>query len=227
MLYLHGAGFVSCSINTHRNLTINLAHAAHARALILEYRLAPEHPFPAASQDCLAAYRWLLDQGVQPGQLIVAGDSSGGCLTLLLMLRLRDLGLPLPALGVLLSPVTDLCMGGESFEKNASTDLTLARDHMLYWLGLYLCGHDPRDPLASPFYADLHGLPPLLIQVGDAELLLSDCESFTEKARGAQVDVTLEIIKQGQHVQQFIASLLPEGHQAIARIGQFVNGRLG
>lgn len=227
LLYLHGAGFVACSINTHRNLAINIAHAEHARALIIEYRLAPEHPFPAAFDDCLAAYRWLLSEGVRPEQLIVAGDSSGGCLTLLLLVCLRDLGLPLPAAAVCLSPVTDLTMSGDSYIRNARSDLLVERRHLAYWFRLYLGDHDPRDPQASPLYADLRGLPPLLIQVGDAELLFSDATMFAKRAREAGVDVTLEILERGQHVQQMAASILPEAREAIGHIGQFIEGRSG
>jgi acetyl esterase/lipase len=226
MLYLHGAGFVACSIKTHRSLAVNIAHAAHARALILEYRLAPEHPYPAANQDCLSAYRWLLSEGVPAEQVIVAGDSSGGCLSLSLLLKVRDLGLPLPALGICLSPVTDLAMRGESYANNARSDLMLERAHLAYWFGLYLGDHDPRDPQVSPLYAELHGLPPLFIQAGSAELLLSDSLHFTERARAAGVEVTLEILEGGQHVQQLTASLLPEGRQAISQIGRFVEQQL-
>jgi monoterpene epsilon-lactone hydrolase len=227
LLYLHGAGFVACSINTHRGLATNIAHTAHARALILEYRLAPEHPYPAAGQDCLSAYRWLLDQGVAPGELIVAGDSSGGCLALSLLVCLRDLGLPQPALGICLSPVTDLSQGGESYARNARSDLMLERGHVAWWFGLYLDGHDPCDPQVSPLYADLHGLPPLLIQVGSAEILLSDSLRLAEQARLSGVQVTLEIQEGGQHVQQLLAGFLPEARQSIAHIGRFVEERMG
>jgi monoterpene epsilon-lactone hydrolase len=227
VLYLHGGGFAIGSINTHRSLAINIAHAAHARSLILEYRLAPEHPFPAASEDCLAAYRWLSSEGVRPEQLIVAGDSAGGTLTLLLLLRLRDLGLPLPALGVCLSPATDLTASGDSYRDNAHSDFMLDLRHIMFWFQLYLGDHDRRDPQVSPLYADLHGLPPLLIQVGNSELLFSDSTMFAERAREAGVDVTLEILERGQHVQQIVASVLPEAREAIAHIGQFIERRLG
>ena len=226
LLYLHGGGFVSGSINSHRNLVINIANAAHTRALIIEYRLAPEHPFPAAPDDCLAAYRWVLSEGVRPEQLIVAGDSSGGCLTLLLLLRLRDLGLPLPATAVCLAPATNLAMTGESYSCNARSDFFLERGHVAYWFRHYLGDHDPCDPQVSPLYADLHGLPPLLIQVGNAELLFSDSTMFVERAREAGVDVTLEILERGQHVEQLAASILPEAREAIAHIGQFVESHL-
>ncbi len=227
LLYIHGGGFVAYSINTHRSLATNIAHAGHARALIIEYGLAPEHPFPAGLQDCLASYRWLLDNGIQPQHLVVAGDSAGGNLTLALLVRLRDLGLPLPAAAVCLAPATDLTLSGESFTRNARADFLIDQREIEYWLALYLCGHDPCDPLASPLYADLHGLPPLLLQVGDAEMLFSDSTRFAEKARLAGVDVTLEVMPQGQHVQQMAANLLPEARQAIQHIGQFIDSRLG
>lgn len=226
LLYIHGGGFVLGSINTHRNLVINIANVTHARGLIFIYRLAPEHRFPAAPEDCLAVYRWLLSEGVRPEQLIVAGDSAGGTLTLSLLLRLRDLGLPLPAIAVCLAPVTDLAMSGDSYLTNARSDVALDRRHLQYWFRLYVGETDPHDSRVSPLYADLHGLPPLLIQVGDVELLLSDATRFADRAREAGVDVTLEIMKRGQHVQQTFARLLPEAREAIAHIGQFAESKM-
>ena len=226
LLYIHGGGFVLGSINTHRNLAINIANVTHARGLIFNYRLAPEHPYPAAPEDCLAVYRWLLSEGVRPEKLIVAGDSAGGTLTLSLLLRLRDLGLPSPAIAVCLAPATDLTLHGDTILTNARTDFVLEPRQAAYWVKLYLGQADPSDPQVSPLYADLHGLPPLLLQVGDVEMLFSDVIRFAERARQAGVDVTLEIMKRGQHVQQVLARLLPEAREAITHIGQFAESKM-
>jgi acetyl esterase/lipase len=227
LLYLHGGGYCIGSIDSHCGLATNIAHAAHARALIIGYRRAPECPFPAPLDDCLAAYRWLLSSGVRPEQLVVAGDSAGGALTISLLLSARDQGIPLAAAGVCLAPWTDLTLSGDSYASNGQSDLLLDRRHLEQWANWYLGDHDPRDPLASPLYADLHDLPPLLIQVGSAEMLLSDAIRFADRARAAGVDVTLEVMEHGQHVQQLGAGLLPETRVAIAHIGQFIHERLG
>jgi acetyl esterase/lipase len=192
ILYIHGGSFNAGSIATHRPLAANLASACKARALLIDYRLAPEHPYPSAVQDSLAAYEWLLANGILAEHIAVMGDSAGGTLTLALLIQLRDLGKPLPAMAVCLSPATDLR------------------------------GADPRSPLASPLYADLQGLPPILIQVGSDEVLLSDATRFAEKAKAAGVPVTLEIWDRMQHVWQLAASLLPEGKKAIQKIAEFV-----
>jgi acetyl esterase/lipase len=226
LLYLHGGGYCIGSIDSHRGLATNIAHESRARALVIGYRLAPEFPFPAALDDCLAAYRWLLDRGMRPEQLVVAGDSAGGALAISLLVSARDQGLPLAAAGVCLAPWTDLTLSGDSYASNTQSDLLLDRRHLEQWAKWHLGDHDPLDPLASPLYADLHGLPPLLIQVGSAELLLSDATRFAERARRAGVDVTLEIMAHGQHVQQVAAGFVPEARVAVAHIGQFVDERL-
>ena len=227
LLYLHGGGYCIGSIHSHRGLATHIAHATHARALIIGYRRAPECPFPAPLDDCLAAYRWLLASGVRPEQLVVAGDSAGGALAISLLLSARDQGIPLAAAGVCLAPWTDLTLSGDSYTSNAQSDLLLDRRHLAQWVNWYLGDHDPRDPLASPLFADLRGLPPLLIQVGSVEMLLSDATRFADRARAAGVDVTLEVMEHGQHVQQLGVGLLPEARAAIAHIGQFVDERLG
>jgi acetyl esterase/lipase len=173
-------------------------------------------------EDALAAYRWLLKGSVQTKQIVVAGDSAGGGLTLSLLLSLREKGLPLPAAAVCLSPWTDLTSSGESWETNARIDFMLEKTSTVKAAKLYLGDANPRSPLASPLYADPTGLPSLLIQVGSEEVLLSDSTLFAEKARAAGVDVTLENWKGMQHVWQYTASMLPEARQAVARIGEFV-----
>jgi monoterpene epsilon-lactone hydrolase len=226
LLYLHGGGFCIGSVNSHRGLATSVAHAAHARVLLIDYRLAPEHPFPAGLEDCVAAYRWLLAGGIRPEQLAVVGDSAGGALTLSLLLAARDRGIPLPAAAVCLSPATDLTLSGESHTGNARSDIFLDGRHVEQWFAWYLDGHDPRDPLVSAVYADLRGLPPLLIQVGSAEIFLSDAIRFADRARAAGVSVTLEVLEHGQHIQHVAASLLPEGREAVTHIGEFIDQRL-
>jgi acetyl esterase/lipase len=222
ILYLHGGYYLSGSIQSHRHLAGNIAVISEARTLIIDYRLAPEHPFPAAIDDALTAYFWLLAQGTQPDQITLAGDSAGGGLVLATLLALRDRSEPLPAAGVCLSPATDLTLSGESWKTNAKKELVVNRFIAEQIQDLYLGGVNPRDPLASPLYADLHGLPPLLIQVGSDEALLSDSTSFAERARAVGVDVTLEVWPRMQHVWQFTASFVPEARQAIDKIGEFI-----
>ena len=225
LLYLHGGYFLAGSIRSHRNLAGNIAAAAQGRALIIDYRLAPEHPFPAALDDAYTVYCWLLGQGIQPEQIILAGDSAGGGLVLSLLLVIRGHGAPLPAAAVCLSPVTDMTGGGESRISNAGKELMVDPRISSQVPSLYLAGADLHNPLVSPLFADLHGLPPLLIQAGSEETLLSDATRFAERARRAGVDVTLEVWPGMQHVWQIMASLLPEGRLAIAQIGEFISQR--
>lgn len=222
LLYLHGGGYNAGSITSHLPLTGSLALTAKARVLAIDYRLAPEHAFPAAVEDALAAYRWLLKGSAQANQIVVAGDSAGGGLTLSLLLSLREKGLPLPAAGVCLSPWTDLTCSGGSWETNATIDFMLKRVTTLKAAKLYLGDADPRSPLASPLFADLAGLPPLLIQVGSEEVLLSDSTLFADKASLAGVDVALENWKGMQHVWQYSVNMLPEARQAVNQIGKFI-----
>ena len=226
MLYLHGGGYVIGSIDTHRELAGRLSQAAAARVLILDYRLAPEHPYPAAVEDAAAAYRWLLaDGGAVPARTVIAGDSAGGGLTVAAMLALRDAGDPLPAAGVCLSPWVDMEGIGASMTAKVDVDPMVRREGLVRMAGLYLNGADPRTPLAAPLYADLSGLPPLLIHVGTAETLLDDATRLSERARAAGVDVTLESWDDMIHVWHLFAPLLPEGQQAVERVGDYVRQR--
>jgi monoterpene epsilon-lactone hydrolase len=220
--YLHGGGYVIGSINTHREMISRLSRAASARVLIIDYRLAPENPFPAALDDSVAAYHWLLSVGVDPARLIIAGESAGGGLTVATLVALRDAGEPLPRAGVCLSPWVNLEQLGESVATKEGMDPLVDRDIGLTWAKAYLGGIDPRTPLASPLYADLTGLPPLLIQVGTAEILFDDARRLADRARAAGVDVTLEPWDDMIHMWHFFAAMLPEGQQAIDRIGEFV-----
>ncbi|MEW6298937.1 MAG: alpha/beta hydrolase [Thermodesulfobacteriota bacterium] len=222
VLYLHGGGYVMGSINTHRELAARLSRAAGARVLVLDYRLAPEHPFPAAVEDATAAYRWLLSQGIKPNRVVVAGDSAGGGLTLATLLALRDAKDPLPAAGVCISPWTDMEGAGASMTTRAKADPIVQKEMLLNMAKLYLGGKDPKTPLAAPLHADFRGLPPLLVQVGDAETLLDDATRVAERAKAAGVKVDLEVWDEMIHVWHLFAPVLPEGQQAIDKIGKFV-----
>jgi monoterpene epsilon-lactone hydrolase len=215
--YLHGGGYVLGSINTHREMVSRLSRAASARVFIIDY------PFPAALNDSVAAYRWLLSVGVDPARLVIAGESAGGGLTVATLVALRDAGERLPRAGICLSPWVDFEGLGESMVTNAEMDNPLLnREGGLMWAKAYLGNIDPRTPSASPLYADLMGLPPLLIQVGTAEILFDDARRLADHARAAGVDVTLEPWDDMIHMWHFFAATLPEGQQAIDRIGEFV-----
>lgn len=222
LLYLHGGGYVIGSIATHRGLIARLSQAANCRALALDYRLAPEHRYPAAVEDATKAYRWLLRQGVAPGKIAVAGDSAGGGLTMATLVALRDAGDPLPAAAAPLSPWVDLEGTGESMKTRVDVDPMVEPGGLFGMAKIYLGDADPRQPTASPLHADLTGLPPLLIQVGDLETLLDDSTRLAARAEAAGVDVTLEVWPEMVHVWQLFAPMLPEGREAIARIGAFV-----
>lgn len=225
VLYLHGGGYVMCSVNTHRELASRIARAAAGRVLTVDYRLAPEHPHPAALDDAVSAYRWLLERGVDPTRLVIAGDSAGGGLTVATLVALRDLGEPLPAAAVCLSPWVDLEVTGESTVTKADADPVVKAETLRTMAGHYVGSGSSRAPLASPLYADLSGLPPLLIQVGTAEILLDDATRLAARARQAGVEVTLEPWEDMVHVWQIFAALLPEARQAIERVGEFVRQR--
>jgi len=222
ILYLHGGGYVIGSINTHRSLAARLSRAAKARVLVIDYRLAPEHPHPAAVDDSVAAYGWMLAQGFQPSRIAVAGDSAGGGLTAATLVAIRNAKLPVPAAGALLSPWVDMEGIGESMTSKDSVDPMVHKEGLLGMAKAYLGGQNPRTPLAAPLYADLTGLPPLLIQVGTSETLLDDASRLAERAKKAGVNVTYEPWQNMIHVFQLFAPMLDEGQQAIEKIGAFV-----
>jgi acetyl esterase/lipase len=195
--------------------------------LVIDYRLAPEHPHPAAVDDAVAAYRWMLAQGLKPARITVAGDSAGGGLTVATLLAIRDAKLPLPGAGACLSPWVDLEGIGESMTTKAGVDPIVQKTGLLQMAAAYLGGKDPRTPLAAPLYADLSGLPPLLIQVGTAETLLDDASRLAERARKAGVTVSYEPWESMIHVWHLFAPMLDEGQQAIDRIGEFVRKQAG
>lgn len=226
LLYLHGGGYVIGSLDSHRGLIARLSKAANCRALALDYRLAPEHRYPAAVEDATKAYRWLLAQGFAPAQIAIAGDSAGGGLTLATLVALRDAGVPLPAAAAPISPWVDLEGTGESMKTRVDLDPMVEPGGLFGMAKIYLGDADPRLPTASPLYADLTGLPPLLIQVGDLETLLDDSTRLAARAEAAGVDVTLEVWPEMVHVWQLFAPMIPEGREAIARIGQFLRQKM-
>ena len=224
LLYLHGGGYVLGSVQSHRALIERLARAMGGRILAIDYRLAPEAPFPAAVDDAVAAYRWLLEQGVAASRLAIAGDSAGGGLTLATLVALRDQGLAMPACAAPISPWTDMEGSGDSMQTRAAVDPMVQKEPLVQMAGTYLQGAEPRNPLASPLYADLSGLPPLLIQVGDAETLLDDTTRIEPRLKEAGVDVTVEVWDEMIHVWHLFAPMLDKGQEAIDRIGAFVRG---
>ena len=225
LLYLHGGAYVFCSPKTHRHLVAALGEAAGMAAFGLDYRLAPESPFPAAVEDAVAAYRWLLDQGFTPNRITVAGDSAGGGLTVAMLVAARDAGLPMPAAAVCLSPWADLTITAESFVSKASVD-SLTGDRLRRLGQLYLNGEDDTHPLGSPVFADLRGLPPTLIQVGTDEVLFDDSIHLEAAAKAAGVETELEVWEAMIHVWHYYHPMLREGREAIARIGEFVKAKL-
>ena len=222
LLYLHGGGFVIGSLDSHRHLVSEAGRAANAWALALDYRLAPEHPFPAAVDDSVSGYRFLLSRGYKPGRIAIAGDSAGGGLVVSAMIAIRDAGLPQPACGWCISPWVDLEATGETMSTKASTDPTVQRAGILDMARMYLNGADPRQPLAAPIYADLTGLAPLLVQVGAAETLLDDAVRLAKTAGAADVRVDLQIWPEMVHVWHLFHPELKAGRRAIEQGGAFV-----
>jgi acetyl esterase/lipase len=223
VLYLHGGGYCQGSITTHKGLGYRISRASKSRILLVDYRLAPENPYPAALEDSVTAYKWLIDkEGINPQNIVISGDSAGGGLTAATLLKLRDDGVTLPAGGVLLSPWTDLDGTGDSVRTNRRLDPILTADILFFAANLYVGDDDPKNPYISPLYADLKGIPPLLIQVGTAEIILDDSTRFAEKAKSAGVEVTLDVWEDMLHVFQAFALWAPEGMQAIEKIGEFI-----
>ena len=225
VLYLHGGGYVIGSPRSHRHLAAAIASAAAASALLLDYRLAPEHPYPAAVDDATAAYRWLLDQGIAPEHVVIAGDSAGGGLTVATLLALREARVPLPAGGVCISPWVDLTCSGESYRTKAGVDPIVGQAGVAEMAQAYLGTASPRTPLASPLFADLRGLPPLLIHVGSDEVLLDDAVQLAARAKAAGVETTIEVWERMIHVWHWFLPMLDEAHAAVETIGRFTRDR--
>jgi acetyl esterase/lipase len=220
-LYLHGGAYALGSVEKHRELLSRFAAATQRKVLAINYRLAPEHPFPAALDDSLAAYRWLISQGIDPSALVIAGDSAGGGLTLATLVALRDTGDLLPACVVCISPWVDLTLSSESMQSKAKKDFMLRPDLLARYADLYAGEVDKGHPLISPLFADLQGLPPVLIHVGTDEILLGEAIRFTEKARAAGVEAELKTWEGLFHVFQMVP-ILPESEASFEEIGDFI-----
>ena len=225
IFYLHGGGYAIGSLSTHRHLVALLAQAAKARALAVDYRLAPEHPFPAAVDDATAAYRWLLSQGTDADDIVIAGDSAGGGLAIATQLTLRDAGDALPAASVCFSPWVDMDCNSESMT-TSKTDPLIQQSQIQQFTTWYLNGADPKSPLAAPIHADLSGLPPMLIHASTAEALLDDSVQLADRARTHGVDTTLDTWDDMIHVWHYYAPIIPEGRDAVERAAAFIRERV-
>jgi acetyl esterase/lipase len=223
LLYLHGGGYISGGPAYYRHFTWRLANAVRACVWALEYRLAPEHPFPAALEDAVAGYTWLADKMPDTRRLFVMGDSAGAGLALCLLLKLRDDAGSLPGAAVAMSPWTDLALTGRSLASNAAADPMLNAGNLPEVVQYYLDGADPHTPYASPLYGDPAGLPPVLIQVGSDEILRDDAVRMAEKLREQNPHSRLEIWSRMPHVWQLFVPVLPEAHRAIAQIEEFIS----
>jgi monoterpene epsilon-lactone hydrolase len=226
LLFFHGGGYCSGSIVSHRGMVVEAGRAAGVRSLAVGYRLAPEHPFPAALEDARAAYDFLLDRGIAPQRVALGGDSAGAGLSLALMTSLRDSGRPLPGCAWLVSPWVDLEMTGASLLTKAGVDPLIQKPYLEELAAAYLGGGDPANPLVSPLRADLTGLPPLLVQVGSAETLLDDAVRISCRAGAADVRVTLEIWPHMIHAWHLWAAMLEDGRRALESAGSFISARL-
>lgn len=224
VLYLHGGGY-SFYPQSYDSFLALIAQAAKARTFALDYRLSPEHRFPAQLDDALHAYRWLLETGVRAGNLVVAGDSGGGNLALALLLRVRDSNFPLPALAVLLSPPTDLETVYPSLASNRETDW-IDLPELLQWAEWFCDSSQLRDPLVSPIWADLRGLPPIYIQAGEGEVLYDSIRAFVDRAKSQGADVVLEAWEDMNHVFQIFGPDAPQSADALRRIGEIVDSRV-
>jgi acetyl esterase/lipase len=219
---MHGGGYVACSPATHRPITAALARLTGRRVLAIDYRLAPEHRFPAALDDCVAAYRWLLERGIEPDSIALAGDSAGGGLVLATLVRARDEELRLPASGVCFSPWTDLAATGSSLAGNAGQADALGPESVAAFAALYLGEASPRHPHASPLFADLHGLPPVLIQAGAGEFLLDDARRVHARILAAGGTSTLSIFEDVPHAWQIFDGYIPESRWALQQAAAFI-----
>lgn len=227
LLCIHGGGFIGGSMFTHRKLYAHLAKAAGTRALIVNYRLLPEGVHPVPAEDAVTAYRWLLGQGIDPRYIAVAGDSSGGGVSIGMQVRARDLGLPLPAATLLLSPWVDMTVSGDTMLSNAGKDALFNEPWVRQMAENFLGGTSPRDPQASPLHADLTGFGPVYIQVGDQELLLDDSRRLAQRAEKAGVDVRLDVFPDQQHTFQMMAGRAPEATDAVRSMAEWARPRLG
>jgi monoterpene epsilon-lactone hydrolase len=223
VLYFHGGGYIAGSIHSHRDLCIRIARASKTRVLLIDYRLAPEHPFPAALEDTVKVYQWLTtSEGVNTRNIIIAGESAGGGLTIATLIKLRNEKKNLPKAAICLSSFMDLAITGDSVKKKAEIDPMVTKEDLEFCAKQYIGNEDRKNPYASPLYADLQGLPPLLIQVGSSEVLLDDSLRFANRAKAAGIEVSLEVWDDMIHMFQLYAYVVPEGREAINRIGEFI-----
>ncbi|MGH7858978.1 MAG: alpha/beta hydrolase [Candidatus Binatia bacterium] len=225
IFHLHGGGYCIWSPRPYRNFNGRLSRATDARVLAVDYRLAPEHPHPAAVDDAVTAYRWLLDGGTAPESIAITGDSAGGGLTVATLVALREAGLPLPACAVPVSPWVDMELSGEVSDAAREVDV-LSLDHLKVFADAYLAGTDARAPLANPLHADLDGLPPMLVLVGEREVLLDDAKRLIARAKDAGADATLHVAPEMTHIWQMFGGMFPEAEEAVERIASFVNAKL-
>lgn len=224
ILYFHGGGYISGSLRTHDDLVMRICRASKARALIINYRLAPEHPYPAALEDSVKAYKWLIEtEKIAPQKIIIAGDSNGGGLTISTLMKIRDLGIKLPAAGVCLCPLTDSALTGESMKTKAQVDVFFTFYDYALSVESYVGEDDPKNPYISPLYGDLSGLPPLLIQVATADRIMDDGIRIAKKAEKAGVEVSLQVWDDMIHVFQAFAVWAPESQEAIEAIGEYMS----
>jgi acetyl esterase/lipase len=226
VIYFHGGAYVMGSVATHRNLVAHIARRTGARVLNVDYRLGPEHPFPAAVDDAVAAYRFVLESGVPAAKIAVAGDSAGGGLTAACLVALRDAGEAMPGAAVCISPWLDLSQSFGSWQSKADIDPMLEVEQIQTCADAYLGGADPKTPTASPVFADLRGLSPLLVQVGTAETLLDESVEFAKRAKAAGVDATVDVAQDMIHVWHAFADLLPEGRDALDDLAAFLDAKL-
>jgi monoterpene epsilon-lactone hydrolase len=227
LVCLHGGGYTSASMYSHRKLYGHLAKAVRCRALILNVRRAPEHPHPAAVEDATAAYAWLLDQGYHPKHIAAVGDSGGGGLAVALLVSARERGLPLPAAAMSLSGWFDMELTGQSMIDNEGKDLSMTRASVDATASVFLGTASRQDPLANLYFADLSGLPPLFLQVGEDELLLDDARGLADRAHAAGVQCRLDVWPEMQHVHQMMAGRAPEADAAIADLAEWIRPKLG
>lgn len=224
ILYLHGGAYAVGSVNVHREFLTRLGRACQMKVLAIDYRLAPEHPFPAALEDSLAAYQWLISQGYDPANIVIAGDSAGGGLAVATLISLRDSKEPLPACAVCISPWLNLSY---TREQNNNNNDPILNPEILSIFSRYYAGHsDAANPLISPFFADLQGLPPMLIQVGTNEILLEEIKQFYEKARQANIEIVLDCWQEMFHVYQIIP-IIPESTLSLEKIANFISNKIG
>jgi epsilon-lactone hydrolase len=227
ILYFHGGGYVFGDPDSHRDIAWRLGREAGSKVLVVDYRLAPENRFPAALDDATLSYRWLLEQGIAPDRIAVAGDSAGGGLAVALMVNLKNFGVALPKAAVLMSPWVDLAMTGSSMSGNARSDAMLSPEALSIFASYYLGDTNPKAPLASPLFADLAGLPPTLVLVGSTEVLLSDSETLVEKINATGGNARLSVWPKMPHVFPILAAIIPEGKKAVLDMAEFLRIHLG